>query len=107
MRPDNRDIRRITEMLVREFHPSRVVLFGSRARGLDRPGSDVDLLVVLPFDGSPIAKMTEMLARAYQLMETPFAIDLHPRRPLGSSETPDPLMLDALRTGIILYEVAA
>lgn len=38
----------ITDRIVREFRPVRIVLFGSRARGNARPDSDFDLLVVLP-----------------------------------------------------------
>ena len=38
----------MTERIVRDFHPLRVILFGSYARGEARPDSDVDLLVVLP-----------------------------------------------------------
>ena len=34
--------------IVRDFRPSRVVLFGSHARGVATEWSDVDLLVVLP-----------------------------------------------------------
>jgi len=37
----------ITDRIVREFRPVRIVLFGSRARGSARPDSDFDLLVVL------------------------------------------------------------
>ncbi|MGH2970457.1 MAG: helicase-related protein [Solirubrobacteraceae bacterium] len=37
----------MTERLVTQFSPARIVLFGSRARGDSRPDSDVDLLVVL------------------------------------------------------------
>ena len=107
MHPSERDIQRVTEMLVREFRPSSVVLFGSRAQGSARPDSDVDLLVVLPFEGSPIAKMSEMLARAYQVMETPFAVEFHPRRPLAEGALPDPVMDDALKKGVVLYEAAA
>ena len=38
----------MAEHIVRHFDPLRVVLFGSHARGDADPGSDVDLLVVLP-----------------------------------------------------------
>ena len=41
-------VRRIVE----QFHPERIVLFGSHARGDAGPDSDVDLLVVMPVTGS-------------------------------------------------------
>ena len=37
----------MTRRIVGRFHPEKVVLFGSRARGDARPDSDYDLLVVL------------------------------------------------------------
>ncbi len=37
----------ITDRIVQGFHPVRIVLFGSQARGDARPWSDFDLLVVL------------------------------------------------------------
>lgn len=37
----------IVERIVRAFHPEKIILFGSHARGDARPDSDVDLLVVL------------------------------------------------------------
>ncbi len=36
----------MVERIVVRFHPARILLFGSRARGTDNRGSDVDLLVV-------------------------------------------------------------
>jgi predicted nucleotidyltransferase len=39
------------------FHPRRVVLFGSRARGDSGPDSDIDLLVILD-DDAPADKLT-------------------------------------------------
>ena len=51
-RPSARDIRRMVERIVREFGPEKIILFGSGARGEDRPGSDVDLLVVMHVEGS-------------------------------------------------------
>jgi predicted nucleotidyltransferase len=38
----------MVERIARQFRPLRIVLFGSRARGQAKAGSDVDLLVVLP-----------------------------------------------------------
>ncbi|MBI2538065.1 MAG: nucleotidyltransferase domain-containing protein [Gemmatimonadetes bacterium] len=38
--------------IVERFGPEKVILFGSHARGEARPDSDVDLLVVMPAQGS-------------------------------------------------------
>ena len=43
----------ISEMvrrIVERFHPEKIILFGSYARGTAGPDSDVDLLVVLPIE---------------------------------------------------------
>ena len=43
----------LLDPVVAYFHPRRVILFGSRARGQARPDSDIDLLVVLDDDAPP------------------------------------------------------
>lgn len=40
-------IQTMVDRIVQRFHPLRVILFGSHARGSAVPESDVDLLVVL------------------------------------------------------------
>lgn len=40
--------------LVREFRPSRIILFGSYAHGIPKEDSDVDLLVVMPHRESTV-----------------------------------------------------
>src|SRR5947209_7973017 len=45
-------IRAYCAAIIREFHPQKIVLFGSYAYGQPTPDSDVDLLVILPFRGS-------------------------------------------------------
>jgi predicted nucleotidyltransferase len=39
-------LRRAIARLVRAFAPERIVLFGSHAKGVAQPGSDVDMLIV-------------------------------------------------------------
>jgi len=43
----------VTRRLVESFHPLRIVLFGSQARGTADARSDVDLLIISPVQGSP------------------------------------------------------
>lgn len=43
----------ITSKIVERFHPRRVVLFGSRARGQAHSESDVDLFVEMESDLTP------------------------------------------------------
>lgn len=41
-------LEQITQRIVEGFHPQRLILFGSRARGDERRDSDVDLLIIAP-----------------------------------------------------------
>lgn len=50
-------------VLVREFKPSKVILFGSRAAGSARSDSDVDLLVIFPGDGDISARSLDIRRR--------------------------------------------
>ena len=43
-------IREVTDRIVKAFHPKRVMLFGSHARGDARPDSDLDLMVEMETD---------------------------------------------------------
>jgi predicted nucleotidyltransferase len=59
----NEEIQQLSERIVREFHPERIILFGSYAYGSPTNDSDVDILVILPFDGKPIHKALEMVKK--------------------------------------------
>ncbi len=78
------------------------MLFGSHAYG--RPGrdADVDLLVILPFEGSPFRKSLEILNR----VNPRFPIDLLARTPSDTMRRyreGDPLIKEALDRGKVLY----
>ena len=54
-------IQHLTDDIVRQFAPERVILFGSYAYGVPTPDSDVDLLVVLPpFTERSVVKTSEV-----------------------------------------------
>jgi len=46
------DIRKMVHRIVSRFQPERIILLGSRARGKGGMDGDVDLLVIMPLDGS-------------------------------------------------------
>jgi len=50
----------LTSQIVREFNPERIILFGSYAYGQASDDSDVDLLVILPFEGKAVRKAIEI-----------------------------------------------
>jgi len=53
-------IQRIVARIVKRFHPERIILFGSQARESATADSDVDMLVVMEFEGSKLDKMVEL-----------------------------------------------
>lgn len=75
--PEVADIEHFARQLAREFHPEKVVLFGSHALGAATADSDVDLLVMMPFEGHGVEKAIEILHR----LNPRFPIDLLVRTP--------------------------
>lgn len=59
------------------FQPDRVILFGSYAWGTPTPDSDVDLLIVLPFQG----KNWQMATEIRKYVRASFPMDLLVRTP--------------------------
>lgn len=53
-------ITRMANQIVKKFHPEKIILFGSYARGNANPDSDIDLLVVMPVEGSKREKAVEI-----------------------------------------------
>lgn len=58
--PVQDSIREMVRRIVARFHPDKIILFGSHARGQAGPDSDVDLLIVMPVEGSKRRKATEI-----------------------------------------------
>jgi uncharacterized protein len=96
-------IRDISERIADQFSPDRIILFGSYAYGEPNEGSDIDLLVVLPFEGKPYRKAAEIAAAVH----AGFPLDILARRPEDIQRRyreADPLVRDAIDRGQVLYE---
>lgn len=86
----------IRHVLATEPAIDRVVLYGSRAKGTHRPGSDIDLVI----DG-PRLTQTQLLRLATALdgLDLPYAIDLSLLHEIGN-----PDLLDHIRrVGLPIY----
>ncbi len=60
---DEKSIYDLSSKIVRKFRPEKIILFGSYTYGTATDDSDVDLLVILPFEGKPIRKASEILKK--------------------------------------------
>jgi uncharacterized protein len=50
----------MVKRIVKRFHPDRILLFGSCARGAVDDDSDLDIMVVMPVEGSRRAKANDI-----------------------------------------------
>jgi uncharacterized protein len=65
-------IEALSQQIVDQFQPDRIILFGSYAYGVPTQDSDVDLMVVMPFEGHPSGKAAEIL----NATDPRFSVDL-------------------------------
>jgi predicted nucleotidyltransferase len=96
-------IRAYSEAVVREFHPHKIVLFGSYAYGTPTEDSDVDLLVIMPFERKRGRKSLEIRRR----VPADFPMDLIVRTPefiAQRLEWGDCFTHEILSKGKVLYE---
>jgi predicted nucleotidyltransferase len=88
-------IRNVTRQIVQQFHPQKVILFGSYAYGQTTEDSDVDLLVVMDTDESPL----HVAAKIAAAIEHPFPLDIVVRTPVEFASA-------VHRRGVFATEVA-
>jgi predicted nucleotidyltransferase len=98
-----RYIQDLCKQIVRVADPQKIILFGSYAYGEPNEDSDVDLLVVKPFEGHPSRQAFQLRLQ----LDTPMALDLLVRTPeyiAERLEMGDYFMEDILEEGKVLYE---
>ncbi len=100
-------IAEMVRRIVEEFHPNKIILFGSHARGTAGPDSDVDLLVVMPVQGS---KRKQAIAIDVALSDRGVPLDLIVVTPDEFERWKDVIgsvIHPAAKEGRVLYERAA
>lgn len=90
--------------LVEKFHPEKIILFGSQARGTADSRSDIDLLVISPIKEKRRKLMVEM-NRVLTELEYAFDIIILTREEFERDrKIPGTIGRYASREGRILYE---
>ena len=106
--PRHSSISRLIELAIDELDPLEIWLFGSRAKGLERPDSDWDLLLVIPDDRADaiesdihlayrLRRATEADADVVACSATDFRLD---------ADVPNTLGYEVARTGRRVYRRA-
>jgi predicted nucleotidyltransferase len=94
----------IKQRLVDAFHPDRIIIFGSQARGTADARSDVDILVICRFEGKRRQLMLEM-DRALDDLDNAFDILIStPEEFERDRHIPGTISRYAQKEGKVLYE---
>jgi predicted nucleotidyltransferase len=100
---NQKTITAFAHQVARKFKPQKIILFGSYAYGKPKQESDVDLLVIMPFEGRESRKATEILIET----DPRFPIDLLVRTPdqiKRRLELGDFFIREITQKGKVLYE---
>lgn len=94
----------VVERLVQGFHPRRIILFGSFARGDAGPDSDLDLLVVMDHVENKRNTAGDMLDTLADLPVPKDVIVTTPDEIARRGHIIGTVLEPALREGTVLYE---
>ena len=100
---DNSQILSVADKIAERFQPERIILFGSYAYGTPNEDSDVDLLVVMPFEGRRAKQAIEIRSA----VRAGFPMDLIPITPERLKyrlEIEDFFLREIVEKGKVLYE---
>jgi predicted nucleotidyltransferase len=102
----NKVLQKIKERLVNSFHPQRIILFGSQARGTADDRSDVDILVICRFEGKRRQLMLEMDRALNGLKLARDIVILTPEEFERDRYIPGTIARPAWLEGKVLYETS-
>lgn len=95
----------IATRIADSYKPEKIILFGSYAYGTPCDDSDLDLLVILPFDGQPVYKSMEIL----EMLHPTIPLDLIVRTPEQLATRlalHDFFLQEVIQKGKVIYEAS-
>lgn len=99
---DEKTQQQIVARVIATAQPSRIILFGSYARGEADPGSDLDLMVVLPTADDKYSEMIRLHKAVGSVDMLVYSDAEYERR----SQVPGAVLYWARKEGRQLYEAA-
>jgi predicted nucleotidyltransferase len=103
----NEKIDELVRRIVNQFHPEKVILFGSYARGTAGEDSDADVLVVMRVKGSKRKKANEIDVALVGIDLPVDVIVVTPEELERQKNQIGTIIYPAVREGKVLYEKAA
>ncbi|MBX3330538.1 MAG: nucleotidyltransferase domain-containing protein [Nitrospira sp.] len=100
-------IAEMVRRIVKRFHPERIILFGSHARGTAGPHSDVDLLVVMQPQGSKRRRAVEIHGLLAGMGLPKDVIVVTPEEFEAYRDAPGTVIRTAWQEGKVLHDRAA
>ncbi len=97
----------IVSRIVKRFHPERIILFGSHARGTAQTDSDVDLLIVMPVPDTRRKLATEIDLSLVGIDIPTDVIVVTPEEVQRNKDRIGTIIRPAMHEGRVLYERAA
>ncbi len=94
----------IVEIIVRDFHPERIIIFGSVARHEATDDSDLDILVVMDTDRPHFRRSSPIKHRVYETFLLPMdMIVLTPQEFEAYKDVDTSLAHHIVSTGVVTY----
>jgi len=101
----NENINAIAQQIAEKFHPQKIVLFGSYAYGTPTEDSDVDMLVILPFEGKSALKSVEIIRAIKPLIPLDLIVRTQ-EQIVERLQCNDFFLREIIEKGKVLYEAA-
>ncbi len=96
------EIQHLIDSIVKNFHPQKIILFGSYAWGKPEPDSDVDLLIILKTRNT-----LDTAVSIRQVIEHRFPVDIivkTPKQVERRLKAGDSFISEIIKKGKVIYE---